>query len=62
MFQTIMWISLILVLFAIVTIYKYKKSKKSKKQWEGKNPLERTKSTEELRQNENKHRNTNGGF
>ncbi|PFG14498.1 hypothetical protein [Bacillus sp. es.036] len=62
MFQTIMWISLILVLFAIVTIYKYKKSIKTKKQWEGKNPLERTKSIEELRQNDNKHRNTNGGF
>ncbi|MDQ0483091.1 cell division protein ZapA (FtsZ GTPase activity inhibitor) [Alkalihalobacillus hemicentroti] len=62
MFQTIVWISLILVLFTIVTIYKYKKLKKSIKKWEGKNPLERTKSTEELRQNENKHRNTKGGF
>ncbi|MGB7999127.1 MAG: hypothetical protein WCF60_03410 [Anaerobacillus sp.] len=62
MVETICWILFSVILFSLVALYKYKRSQKSKKQREGKNPLGRTRSTEELRQNESKYKKADGGF
>ncbi|HEX7065494.1 MAG TPA: hypothetical protein VF199_10560 [Bacillales bacterium] len=63
MIETILSIAFLVLLFCFIAWQKYQKHKKPQKQWEGRNPNKRVKSTEELRQNENKYRKpgTGGG-
>lgn len=57
MIGTILAIILVIALFFFISWRKYRHHQRSSnKQWEGENPSQEKKSTEELRQNENKYR------